>query len=416
MQNYSEIGECRICGAKDLEMVLDLGMQTIVAFPEEPNEPLEKAPLEVVMCKNCTLVQLKHSYNQDMLYKNYWYESAVSTSMVNALRDVVNKATSIVKLNHSDIVLDIASNDSTLLRQYEQKGITRIGIDPSNVARMQKDEQIKLINTFFSYDALKDAMYKSASIITCCGMFYDLDSPNAFLDDIKKILAPDGIFVIQMNYLALMLKNKTYDDICGEHREYYSFKVMEFLLGRHSLNIVDAELNDVNGGSIRAYVQHSDSARKIEGAEARLNRIRATEKEMGLSDPKTYREFASDILKNKEIILSFINTELANKKVFHIRGASTRGLTQVQFLNLTSSQISFIEDANPRKWGRFYADTKIKIISPDEAKGKKVDYKIVLPYHFISEIAEQEREFIKNGGKLIVSIPEFRMIGSSGSI
>jgi len=412
--NYKEVKECRICGSERLEPVLNLGLQSVIAFPEKQDAELPKAPLEVVMCSNCTMLQLRYSFNKEMLYREYWYESGTSPTMVRALKDVVDNAINVAKLDKGDTVLDIACNDGTLLNQYpDNENIRRIGVDPSNVIPKNVNG-LQIINDFFPSKKLEDFLNgDTVKIITCCAAFYDILKPNEFVEGIRKILKPNGIFVVQMNYLGLMVENKTYDDICIEHELFYSLKALELLLGRHGMEVIDLELNDVNGGSIRAYIKQSGSALAVEGGKARVERLRLWERSIELDRLGTYQRFSRSIEENRQRVLKFIGEELKKGKVFHIRGASTRGLTQVQFMGLTNREVKFVEDANPRKWDRFYADTKIRIIRPDEAAKLKADYKIVLPYHFIAEISNGEKPFLKEGGKLIVLIPEFRVIAGN---
>lgn len=385
-------------------------MQTVIAFPEKPENPekFNKAPLDLVMCEDCKLIQLRHSFNKDMLYREYWYQSGISPTMVKALRELADKATGLAKLKEDDIVIDIGSNDGTLLSGYPDY-VKRVGFEPSNVAKLPEKGKSFLIRDFFNAKSYSSTMTEKAKVITACAMFYDLEDPNTFVHDIKECLDKNGIFIIQMNYLGSMITNKTYDDICMEHDEYYSIAVLERLLDMHELRILDAELNSVNGGSIRAYITHKENNLVISGGAQRLHLLKLSEASLKLDDINTYKEFARSLEANKRKTLDFINKELRKGKKFNISGASTRGLTQMQFLGLDKKQIMYVEDANPRKWGKYYADTGISIIDPRKDTG--ADYKIVLPYHFIDQIRENQRAFLERGGKLITIIPEFRVIG-----
>lgn len=223
MKNYKEIKNCRICKSPRLVQILSFGMQTVIAFPEKPENPekFNKAPLDLVMCEDCKLIQLRHSFNKDMLYREYWYQSGISPTMVKALRELADKATGLAKLKEDDIVIDIGSNDGTLLSGYPDY-VKRVGFEPSNVAKLPEKGKSFLIRDFFNAKSYSSTMTEKAKVITACAMFYDLEDPNTFVHDIKECLDKNGIFIIQMNYLGSMITNKTYDDICMEHDEYYS--------------------------------------------------------------------------------------------------------------------------------------------------------------------------------------------------
>jgi hypothetical protein len=176
------------------------------------------------------------------------------------------------------------------------------------------------------------------------------------------------------------------------------------------LEIIDAELNAVNGGSVRVYIKHKESSLVIEGGNQRVHMLRLSENAMYLGRLETYEKFQDYMEKNKQKALSFINEEVKKGKKISVEGCSTRGLVQMQYLGLTNKEIAYAVDKNPRKYNRFYANTKIKILPPENSP--LVDYKLVLPYHFLEGIKKDNDDFMKNGGKLITLIPEFTVIGN----
>ncbi|MDE1870250.1 MAG: class I SAM-dependent methyltransferase [Candidatus Micrarchaeota archaeon] len=408
--DYVELKNCRICSGDELVPICSLGMQTVTGFPERPDEKMHKAPLEIVLCKKCNLLQMRYTFERELLYRHYWYESGISPMMVRALSDIIESAQRIVHLNPGDYVTDIGSNDGTLLTLYKQDGIRKIGFEPSDVGYKSAPGST-IVHDFFNKESYWKAADTKAKIITSISMFYDLPNPNEFVQDIKKCLSEDGVWVIQMNYLMLMLKNNTYDDICHEHLEYYSLNAIENLLGRNGMKLIDAELNSVNGGSIRVFVVDEKSALGSGSGAENLRKIREMEKAMELSKIETYEKFQRRMDENRKKVIEFMDAEMAKGKKFVIWGASTRGLVQVQYLGITSKQIPYAIDKNPRKWGRYYSGTGIKLVSLEEAKKMKPDYVLVLPYHFLEEIIKESRPLTQNGAKLIVNIPEFRIIG-----
>ena len=410
-------GTCRVCGSNKLVPILSLGEQFITNFVEDPNKDYLKGPLELVLCNvkdgGCGLLQLKHTVERDILYKKYWYKSGISTTMVKALTDIVSSAERLVKLSPGNLVVDIGSNDGTLLRQFKTPGLITVGFEPSNLWKLGIEGTSRIINDYFNFEAFKKEFRdKKAKLMTSIAMFYDLEDPNTFAEDVKKCLDKDGVWIIQMNYLGLMLENNTFDNICHEHLEYYSLLSLQNLLNRHDMEAFDVELNDLNGGSFRIYIRHKGgNIKSFSGAEERLRKLKAYEEKMGFDNIRAYDEFAKRIEKTKSDFMDFLNQEVRKGKKIFIYGASTRGLVVLQYFGVDKELIKAAVDKNPDKWGKYIVGTGIPIMSVEEYRKEKPDYLFVLPYHFIEEIKNQERDFIENGGKFIVPLPKFRLIG-----
>jgi hypothetical protein len=334
------------------------------------------------------------------MYNQYWYMSGVNQSMKDALGSIVEQA--IVRLlkplSADDVVLDIASNDGTLLSAYPTN-LFRVGIDP---AKNIKPKNCNLhINTYFSFDAYAQYLnQKKAKIVTSIAMFYDLEDPIKFAQDVAKLLEPGGLWIIELSYLPTMLERNSFDTICSEHLEYYSLTAIDYILERSGLQVEDVELNDVNGGSFRLYIRHAGFVKETQA----VRDMRAAEKSMKLTDVQTYRDFASRIQKNKAEMIAFLETQKKLGKTVIGYGASTKGNTILAYYGIGPDLISYVADRNPIKWGR-QTVTRIPIISEDEARKMNPDYFLALPYHFMDEFLQREQEFVKRGGKFISPIP-----------
>lgn len=410
---------CRSCGLQFLIPVLSLGELCVSNFVAKPGVADKRTyPLDVVLCDpsngGCGLLQLKHSVSPDKMYRNYWYFSGVNATMKDELAGIAKIAEEISEPKSGDIAVDIGANDGTLLRAYKKK-VKKVGFEPArNLIHYASNGTDKVFNDFFDYRVFnKEFGEKKAKIITAIAMFYDLDDPNAFVEDIRKLLDPEGIFIIQMSYLVSMLKQNAFDNICHEHLEYYSLSSLEPLLKRHGLEIFDVELNDVNGGSFRVYVRHKGS--KIGetriGRSDRLDYVRTSEDKWKLNSNEPYRQFVDKVAMIKKELTDFIKSEVKNGKKIYVYGASTKGNTLLQFFNLDTSLIQAAAERNPIKWGKKTIGTNIPIISEEEARHDRPDYFLILPWHFLSEFVEREKDYLKNGGKFIVPLPEFRIIG-----
>ncbi len=420
MENFSDPpnlktrNNCRVCNHEPLEDIISLGRQSLINFIDSPSDEIYSAPLDLVMCNKikggCGLVQLRHTVPADLLYKQFWYRSGVNQSMRDALQDVVTKAKKLVKLGPDDIVIDIGSNDSTLLRFFLIKDLTLVGFEPAtNLMDEARKGTTKIFNDFFNYPIFKkEFSEKKAKVITSISMFYDLEEPNKFVNDLVKMLDDEGICIIQMNYLLTMLENNAFDNIVHEHLEYYSLKSLENLLKKHDLVIFDVELNDINGGSIRTYIKHKNCEKY--SINERVSKLRNEEDDFGLEGKKPYREFVKRINNIRKKTFNFIKNECENGKNIFVYGASTRGSTLLQFFNLDNKYINAAADRNPNKFGKTIVGTGIPIISEQEARERKPDYFLVLPWYFIDEFIPREGKFLKTGGKFIVPLPSFQII------
>lgn len=407
------IKNCRNCKSSNIIEIISFGDQYVSNFVKSEEEQGIKVPLDLVLCENCKLLQLRHSAPSELMWGDqYWYKSGISSIIKNDLKDIVNQSKKIVNLKEKDIIVDIGCNDGTMLEFYD-KGIL-VGFEPAkNVAEEAKQKGFKVINNFFNAQDFKEKFpNKKAKLITAISMFYDLEDPNKFLQDIVSVLDEKGIFVMQQNYLVSMLKQNAFDNICHEHKEYYSFQSLKNLLDKHGLEIFDVYLNDINGGSIRTYIKLRDNKeiKLLEGAEKRLSEVEEKEAKIGLDTLKPYKDFASRVNSIKNELVSFLKKEKAKGKTICIVGASTRGNVSLQFFDLGPDIIHSIADANPDKWGKKTIGTLIPIHSPEEIRKINPDYLLVMIWHLFEQIKENEKEYFEKGGKFILPLPKFRII------
>lgn len=420
--NYRTIDKCRVCGSQNLSSILSLGDLYVSDFLGSPdNSKSIKAPLELVLCNvkdgGCGLLQLRHTVSNEAMYRNYWYRSGINKTMTDELIGIAEKAGSVANLKSNDFVMDIGANDGTLLRGYKIPGLKTVGFEPArNLAQYNKEGTTKIIADFFNQAAWHNEFGEvKAKVITAIGMFYDLDDPNAFVADVVKCLDDEGLLVIQMMYLPSFLERNAFDGICHEHLEYYSLCSLENLLKRHGLEVFDVEMREqINEGSVRFYIRkwHKGSSLRILGGAAdRVVALRAKEAGLGLDGKDAYEALVNRILAEKEKVVSFIKREVAKGKKVHGYAASTKGNTTLQFYGLTPDLIEAIADRNPQKYGKYTSGTLIPVISEEDSRAQKPDYYFILAWHFLPEFLNREAKYLKGGGKFIVPMPEFRVIG-----
>lgn len=412
---------CRLCGSKSLTPIVDLRPQMLAsAFASKDNQdrlPTRKVPLELVRCnpeldeKACGLVQLKHTFPNDIMYTDYWYASGVNQTMRDALADITAKAVQHVQIVKDDIAVDIGCNDGTLLKSYKNPSLELVGFDPAKNFLGVVDEGFTRINDYFnkkSYIAEKGQ--RKAKIVTSIAMFYDLEDPVSFTNDIADILAEDGIWVLQMADLPNMLAHNMFDNICHEHTTYYSLAPMEYIFKHCGMKLVDVEMNNVNGSSYRFYIRKAVGPEATLEAVKRIAKVRFDEFNMALDTDEPYKKFKDNIERNKNDLLFFINQEREKGKKIFVYGASTKGNVLLQYCGLNEEIIPYAADRNPRKWGTKTLGSNIPIISEEDARAMNPDYFLVLPYHFLDEMIVREREFIERGGKFIVPVPTVKLL------
>lgn len=417
------IQECRICGSKNLSQVLSLGDQYLPGYTPKENDSspiLKKFPLEIVRCdleknpKGCGLVQLKHSVNPEYMYERYFYRSGINQTMTENLKEIFEQAKSQVNLEKNDMVIDIGCNDGTLLKNYQNLGVKAIGFDPAkNMLQFSKESGAEIIVDYFNYDSFFSRYGSSkAKIITSIAMFYDLENPNIFVENISKILHPEGVWVLELSYLPSMLTQNAFDTIVHEHLEYYHLSVIEYMLQKFNLKVVDVVLNDVNGGSFRIFVKHKNQPIN-EGSQKRIDELHNYEKQMQLNTKKIYDDFFQRCMSEKNKAMSFLKNEKQKGKLIIAYGASTKGNTLLQFYGINNNLIEFVADRNPDKWDRSTIGTNLKIISEEKARSLNPDYFFVLPWHFIKEFKNRENDYMEKKGKLLVPLPTFEIISSN---
>jgi hypothetical protein len=357
------------------------------------------------------------------MFGKYWYRSGINTTMRKELSDIVESILKVQKLKENDLWLDIACNDGTLFK-YLPKHVKKLGIDPADDSFTEESRLIadEIIQDYFTIESYNKSQFatKKAKVITCIAMFYDLDEPIDFLRDVKEVMDDDGLFVIQMSYTPLMIKQLAFDNITHEHVYYWSLSSLNKVVTEAGLKIVDCQLNDVNGGSFRIYIKKENSDESKFGSRpfrdvcsVRIDTILNWEQTQNLDSEKTWLDFYQRVQDLKKQTVDFIKQEKMKGKKICGYGASSKGNTLLQYFELDNTLIDSIAERSPFKYGYKTIGTNIPILSEEEIRNLNPDYLLVLPWHFISEFIEREHEFLNRGGKFIVPCPKFEIIGKN---
>ncbi|ALC18545.1 class I SAM-dependent methyltransferase [Streptomyces pristinaespiralis] len=416
-----KIDECRICGNRALLPVLDLGSQALTGvFPKNREETVASVPLELVKCSQpdgCGLVQLLHTADFDLMYgDHYGYRSGLGEFMIRHLQDKVASLLKTVEVRPGDIVVDIGSNDSTLLRGYPSDPALRpqlVGIDPTGGKfRHLYPEGAELITEYFSRKVFAERFgSRRAKVVTSVAMFYDLPRPMEFMQDVHDILAEDGVWLMEQSYMPAMLEATAYDVVCHEHLEYYALSQIEWMAERVGLKVVRAELNDVYGGSLCAVLARKDSSVAVD--EASVARVRAHETALALDTAAPYEAFAARTVRYREELLAFLDDSRRSGKLTLGYGASTKGNVILQYCGLSEKDLPVIGEVNPEKHGAFTPGTYIPIVSQEEARSRRPDQLLVLPWIYRDGFVERERAYVAGGGRLVFPLPVLDVVGGA---
>ena len=397
-----KISKCRLCLNKKLLKIYSFGNFFVSNFVLKKNiNKGIKAPLNLIYCKNCKLLQLQHSAPQEIMYKKfYWYRSGITNTMKDALKDIFLATKKMSILNKGDTILDIGANDGTLLRYFKKEKYITIGCEPAkNLTKFLRRNCDYVLGNFWNSKDLKKILInnkiKKPKLITAIGMFYDLEDPSKFIADTAEVLEDDGVFIAQLMCLESMLKKNDLGNICHEHLEYYSYDSLKYLFEKNGLKIFKMEENDINGGSYRIFCKKNISRSIVYKEKTNLFRI---------------KKFIQRVESNKKKCLSFLTNAVKKGLKVYIYGASTKGNTLLQYYGINHKLIKFAAERSPEKWGKYTIGSGIRIISENKARKLNPNYFFVMPYAFIKEFIIREKKWIKKGGKFILPYPNFKVI------
>jgi len=397
--------KCKNCKKNSLVKIVKIGKQPLSGFfYKSKKKNLKKYSLDLFKCSMCSLVQLNNTANTKKMYgEHYGYKTSISNMMIRHFKSKIKIFEKSKILKKGDKILDIGSNDGTFLKLLG-KEYSLYGIDPSAKKFKKNYKGMTLITDFFSRKKIikisKNKKIKF-NLISSFAIFYDVKDPNSFCKDINNLLDDNGVWVCEFSYLPLMLKNLTFDQICHEHIMYYTFTVFEKILNNNDLKATDVTVNEINGGSLEVVIAKKNSIRPVN-----LKAIKKLKEDEKKIKDSSFRNFSKRIKKIKFDLTRFVD----NNRPVAGYGASTKGNIVLNYTNLDAKKISYICDANHKKFGKFTPGSNIKIISKKKMRSLSPKNIIVLIWSFRSEVIKEEINFIKNGGNLIFHLPKFHII------
>ena len=401
--------DCVLCQSSSIKEVLNFGKTPLAnSYPSKKNTKEKFFPLVCSFCKDCGHLQLKYLVNPNLMFRNYMYVSGTSKVLVEHFKNYFLTIQKKINLKKSrDKILDIACNDGTFLNFFIKSGFKNvIGVEPAtNLKKLNKDKKIDINSFFFTHkNSFKlKKKYKSFKIITANNVCAHIPDIKNFVLGVKNILQPDGLFIFEVSYLKDVVNKLTFDTIYHEHMSYHSLKPLLSFFERLGMSVLDFDLVEAQGGSIRVYVGHKNQ--KI--YEKKINNQIKKEKQMGLLDEKLFKKFHKRIQNQKKEITTIIDRNITKKnKILVGYGAPAKVTTFSYVFNLGTKSIRHIVDDNPLKQKKYTPGKNIKIISFEELKKINFDYIIILAWNFAPSIIKKLRQSIKKSFKIIVPFPK----------
>ena len=406
--------KCRVCANTNLNMFLSLGQMPLANSFVTSNEisfEEKKYPLDVYFCNSCSLVQVIDIVPPEVMFTDYPYVTGTSQTMKNNLSELADKASTCISLDPSDLVVDIGSNDGTLLSYFKEAGFRTLGVEPaSNIAKLASDNGIETIQAFFTQDTCFQILksHGKAKIITGTNVFAHVDDINGFINCTKRLLHPDGMLIIEVPYLPDMLNNLEFDTIYHEHLSYFSLSALNTLFRNHNMSIVKVDRLTVHGGSIRVYIASIREQRC-----PYLQELLDFETDIGIPYIRIYEKFAEEVNNLKSKLRVMLNDLKHDGKRITGYGAPAKGNILLNYCNIDNTILDCIFDNTPFKQDLFTPGTHIPVISDSKFQQTNPDYCLLLAWNYEHEILEKEKEYLQNGGSFIIPIPYPRLISAA---
>jgi hypothetical protein len=404
---------CRSCGAGGLVPVLDLGrtpLANALLTAEQLGAPEDAYPLELVLCRGCTLVQITETVPPEVLFRDYLYFSSFSDTMLRHAEALVTELLVERGLGGDSLAAEVASNDGYLLQFYKRAGVPVLGIEPArNVARVAVEERgVRTVTEFFGEELARElaARGERADVLHANNVLAHVADLNGFVRGVREMLKGDGVAVIEAPYVKDLADRCEFDTIYHEHLCYFSLTALDHLFRRHGLAVVGVERVAIHGGSLRVRVGHASGAEPAASVGALLEEERG----WGVGEADFYREFAARVGRLRDELRGLLAGVKAGGARVAAYGAAAKGSTLLNYFRIGRETIEFVADRSTYKQGRFMPGVRIPIVEPGRLLAEMPEYVLLLTWNFADEILEQQAEYRRRGGRFIIPVPEVRVV------
>jgi len=406
LDNYRLEQKCRICSSKNLKMVLDLGEQPPAnSFIDQNqlNSTEFKFPLRLFWCSDCFLVQLLDIVDKEYLFKNYFYMTSASKPIVDHFKKYAQDVyKEFLEGKNDQFVVEIGSNDGSLLSEFKKLGTSILGIEPAtNLSNLANQSSITTKNTFFSSQLSKEIIKSHhASVVVANNVIAHVEDLHDLMEGIQILIGNDGIFIFEVPYLVDLIKKLEFDTIYHEHLSYFSILPLLKLVKQFGLEIFDIRKQSVHGGTLRIFVSKKDNYQINNSVNFFINE----ENKLGLDKIEFYHKFSTNVEELKKNLLKLLTQLKKENKSLLGYGAPAKGNVLLNYCGIDTNFLDYIVDTTPLKQGKYTPGMHIPIIPPKNLKN--TDVALLLAWNYESEILLKEKIFRENGGKFLIPLPK----------